>query len=461
MKSGAFILFFILTSCLDLAPSFSAPLWLIEIREPSISDRNSSLHGFSADTVEIQPQDTLKDEDCEIVDIPDLAKKLFGKKDKEPVDRGEKKVSLLILPNISSNPANGFILGVALVGAVHIGEKDKTKISFFNTSIAYTSKNQFISFLKSSIYTNNNDYYAEGDLRFYKYQAPTFGLGTNSPDTTFEKQHSFLGFELDAASGGFPMLYNYVIVHQIVNKKIQENLYVGFGYHLDAYWNIKDENLRLDTIPAQLTPHWGYSKMHGFDSSRYTLSGLSANFMYDSRDNQINPYEGYYFKVNYRYNPEFLGSSKASSKLWVEFRTYVRLSRKIPRHLIAFWALGSFQTTGVQPYYTLFATADDQKARTGRGYIAGRYRGENLIYAETEYRFPLLPCSQTLGGVVFVNATTATHNQRNVKLFDYVRPAIGFGFRVLFNKHTRLNINIDYAIGYKSEGFYFAGGETF
>ena len=113
------------------------------------------------------------------------------------------------------------------------------------------------------------------------------------------------------------------------------------------------------------------------------------------------------------------------------------------------------------PYFTLMASGEDQKARSGRGYIAGRYRGEALLYAEAEYRFPILPCLQTLGGVVFLNATTANNKSTSVALVDYVRPALGVGLRVLFSKYTRLNINFDYAIGYKSQGFYFAGGEAF
>ena len=40
--------------------------------------------------------------------------------------------------------------------------------------------------------------------------------------------------------------------------------------------------------------------------------------------------------------------------------------------------------------------ADDQKSRSGRGYLAGRYRGENLLYGEIEYRFPILKRRQTL-----------------------------------------------------------------
>ncbi len=175
----------------------------------------------------------------------------------------------------------------------------------------------------------------------------------------------------------------------------------------------------------------------------------------------MNAYKGYYARINYRNNPTFLGSNQNSSSLWLEFRTYVPLSKKTPRHLIAFWAYGNFLLTGDQPYLTLMALGEDQKARSGRAYVAGRYRGEDLVYGEVEYRFPIIPCGKILGGVVFVNMTTASNRTRNVNLFEYVRPGVGFGFRFMINKHFRTNINLDFGFGNHSQGFYFSGTETF
>ena len=210
-----------------------------------------------------------------------------------------------------------------------------------------------------------------------------------------------------------------------------------------------------------------YSKAYGFDTSDYVLSGISLNVIFDSRDNLINPYKGYYVNINYRINQTWLGSDQNSTTLWTEFRTYVGLSKKTPRHLVAFWLFGDFQISGKRPYLTLMASGEDQKGRSGRGYIAGRFRGENMVYGEVEYRFPISQCSQVLGGVVFVNATTTSNLAREeigqdpIRLFQYVMPSIGLGLRFMINKYTRLNLNFDFGIGIKSKGFYFSGTETF
>jgi outer membrane protein assembly factor BamA len=201
--------------------------------------------------------------------------------------------------------------------------------------------------------------------------------------------------------------------------------------------------------------------MHDFDTLRYTTSGISFNFVYDSRDNLINPYEGMYMTANYLYNFRFLGSSQQSSLLWLEFRTYKSLSKKKPRNLIAFWLFGNFVTSGNAPYLNLPAIGYDPQNRSGRGYPQGRFRGEDLVYGEIEYRFPISPCSQIIGGVVFANLTTTSDRDRNIGLFKFIRPGYGAGLRIMIDKYVRTNILIDFGFGHKSGGLFLQAQEAF
>jgi outer membrane protein assembly factor BamA len=369
---------------------------------------------------------------------------------------------ILALPNVSYNPANGFTAGATGSAGFYIGPRETTRVSSIGFNLAVTSKRQLIATIKSNLYTPDNGFFLQGDWRFLIYNAATWGLGTNAPDS-IESNNIFVwqGAEIGEIEDGYPMSYNYLKLHEILNYEIGNNKYVGLGYHLDRFARIRDHKLQLETRPYELTPHYLYSMLHGFDSAAYVLSGLSLNLVYDSRDNQINAYEGHYAHLSYRINPPFLGSSQASSSLWMEFRTYQSLSKSVPRHLLAFWFFGNFLVSGQQPYLTLMALGEDQRARSGRGYIAGRYRGEDLIYAEMEYRFPITPCTKILGGVLFLNATTASSRSGGVSLFQYVRPGMGFGLRLMLNKYFRTNINIDFAFGRKSNGLYFSGAETF
>lgn len=353
------------------------------------------------------------------------------------------------------------MVGLGGTYGARFGPEETTKISMINLSVAVTSKNQFLSFIKSNIFTPGNKFFLQGDWRFDIFKGPTWGLGTSAPDTIdLDNSWFWEGADVSETEGAFNLQYNYTKIHEIVNYEIAENIFVGIGYHLDIYGKIIDDKLNLDTLPRQLTPHYAYSKLKGFNETKYTLSGMSLNFVFDSRDNLINPYKGHYFNVNYRINPTFLGSSKNSSSLLLEYRTYVSVSKKTPRHLVGFWFLSDFQISGDRPYLTLMATAQDQLARSGRGYVGGRFRGENFMYGEVEYRFPIGGCKSMFGGVVFINATTAS-NSRDVGLFDYVRMGMGIGFRFMINKSYRTNLNLEIARGNNSQGFYLSGTETF
>jgi hypothetical protein len=175
----------------------------------------------------------------------------------------------------------------------------------------------------------------------------------------------------------------------------------------------------------------------------------------------INAYKGIFANINYRFYPEFLGSQKTGNYWEAEWRSFHGLSKRNPRHVLGFWLLGSFSPHGELPYLDLPAIGYDQRGRSGRGYTQGRYRGPNMLYGETEYRFPISKCSGVLGGVLFANAITADSPDGKVKLFDYTAPGYGLGLRIMVDKASRTNLQVDFGFGKKSSGFYLGASETF
>jgi outer membrane protein assembly factor BamA len=402
-------------------------------------------------------QSEKNEKDCQ----PKALGSVFRKKDKPP--KPPRNFTALVLPNISSNPANGLLLGIGGSLGWWFGKKETTHISAAGFTLAYTTKNQMIAFFKSNVYTNEDKFFLQGDWRFYIYSQATYGLGTNAPDSvTPDPSWNWMAAPTEDEKGAYPLKYNYIKLHEIVSAKLMKNIYAGVGFHFDAFMSIRDELLNLDTLPKILiTPHYGYSTYYGFNTDEYYLSGLSLNFVYDSRDNLINTYKGAYFNLNLRQNVTWLGSEKNSTFLFFDVRGYKSLSKKFPRHVIGGWLWGNFMIGGRAPYLTLQSIGDDQRARSGRGYVQGRFRGEKMLYGEVEYRFPISQCSQILGGVVFVNAVTCTNDKTGVKLFDYVQPGFGAGLRIMINTTSRTNINLDFGMGKESKGFYFSGAETF
>jgi len=318
-----------------------------------------NVSGQTGDTAQVSKpaaKDSVVKKECQQGAIGDL----FRKKDKAP--KPPKKFLALVLPNISSNPTNGFLLGVGGSFGWYMGPKENTKVSSAPFTVAVTSKSQLITFVKHNIYTKGNVFFLQGDWKYYIYSQPTYGLGTNAPDTIgLPSSISWLGEGTPTDSVIFPMKYNFFKFTEIVNRQIVGEFYGGIGYHLDYYYSIKDQDYRAktDSTPEFATPHSYYSDTNNFSKNGYTVSGVSLNFLYDTRDNQINPYKGIYANLNYRINPTFLGSSQNSSTLWLEFRTYLGLSKKNPRHLVAFWACGEFTVSGKVPYLTLPYLGDD------------------------------------------------------------------------------------------------------
>jgi outer membrane protein assembly factor BamA len=373
-----------------------------------------------------------------------------------------KRTSIVLLPVIGSSPATGAFIGVGGLAIFSLSKEATTRFSSANLSIQQTTKGQSIFMLKTNMYTKENLFFLQGDIRYLLFSQPTYGLGTNSPDTTtVVYQNNLNGTGTNSTAGAQAMEYNYLKLHQIISRRINKTntLFFGGGYHLDYHYAIDDED--LDVANGKFTDHYLYCKKHNFDTSSYLLSGLSANFVIDTRDNLINPYKGYFVNINMRFNETFLGSSQMSRILWAEFRHYIPLSKHKARNVLAIWAWGQFQVAGNAPYMDLPAIGYDNKGFSGRGYSQGRFRGEQMVYGEVEWRFPISQCSQVLGGVIFCNFTSASNLDDNVYLFQHIRPGIGGGFRIMLDKTVRTNLSIDFARGKNSQGFYMTAGEIF
>ncbi|ULQ55559.1 BamA/TamA family outer membrane protein [Flavihumibacter rivuli] len=394
--------------------------------------------------------------DCDQKDLPDVIRDW---RNKPPKQRKEKNSSLLLVPVIASNPATGFQFGAA-GQYVFKGKQPKDLYSSISGNATVTSKGQTMLQLKNNIYLKNNKIFLSGDWRLFLFSQSTYGLGTNTPEGGILKyQYGVNGTEVSDDSLVQPMKFNHFRFYQSIYWKVSGHFYMGFGYNLDKFSKIND--LKLDTVRPLYTSHYSYSKRYGFSTTSYKLAGLNVNLMIDTRDNMINPYKGIYANLIYRLNPEFLGSELTANVLSVEWRSYHSLSKTKPRKLIGFWLLGTFTEAGRLPYMVLPALGYDQRGRSGRGYTQGRYRGQNMLYLESEYRFPISPCSGVLGGVLFANVTTSDRPDKNERLFDYMAPGYGFGLRMMVDKHSRTNLQVDFGFGKKSAGIYFGAAETF
>ncbi len=400
-------------------------------------------------------QDTM----CVDKDIKDLLSK---KKELVEPKIVIKKPYIILIPVLASSPATGFQLGVAGQAAWYNGPPEDTRISQASTNVTITGKGQVLLTVKSTVMGKQDKWIYNGDWRYYFYSQSTYGLGTNSPDSaSLDYGINVGGVDTKSNPGEQPMDFRWLRLHETALREIRENLYVGLGYHLDLYDNIQDKN--LDAANQKYTDHYLYSVQRGLDPTKYLVSGMSVNILYDSRDNQINPYSGLYINGQYKFNSTGFGSTRSSETVWMEFRAYKGLSKKSARHLIGFWAFAHSLAGGTAPYLSLPGANYDNRNRSARAYVQGRFRGEEMVYSELEYRFPISKCTGILGGVLFINGITTSNREpgAQVRVFDYIKAGYGFGLRIAADKLSRTNIAVDVGFGEKSMGIYFGAAEVF
>ncbi|MDX5337808.1 MAG: outer membrane protein assembly factor [Cyclobacteriaceae bacterium] len=373
--------------------------------------------------------------------------------------------SFVPLPAVASNPANGWMFGLAPSASWYMGNPASTKLSNLVGNLLYTTKKQWIFSSRHNLFLSGNKTILIGDWRYFITSQPTYGLGSSTPNELQDNPN-----QPGVFWGEQQMDFRLLRFYETFLKKIGDSpFYLGMGYHLDIHSKI--ENFQESTDVPLIFSHDAYNARLGFDLDRYALSGISLNAIMENRDMAVSPYERNFAWIQYKINPEILGSSQTSSTLLLDYRHYFTLNPQRKRHIIGLWGMGNFLVSGNLPYMSLPALGWDMFGRAGRGYAQGRFRGENMVYGEAEWRFPLQKEKDTFGATVFVNAATlSVANQEmsmgagnySEKLFEKINPGYGLGLRVMINPEKRTTITADYAFGQKgNSGFYLNINETF
>jgi outer membrane protein assembly factor BamA len=347
---------------------------------------------------------------------------------------------LFLLPVVGVNPSAGFIYGGGLTYAYQ-SKGGGPRLSTVSSNASYSTKRLMNLNVKSNLFAFGNRLFLNGDWRYFVVSETTYGLGSS------------------INTQGQSLRYGLSRIHETASFKLASNLFAGVGIHFDHQFHIDDKT--VDTGDTATSYQYQYSIRHGFNPEEYTTSGYSLNLLFDNRDNPINAYKGYYINVNYRINETSFGSARKSTILLTEYRSYFSLDGGKRRHILALWLYGNYLTSGNLPYLMLPAIGYDQRQKSGRGYPFGRFRGESLLYGETEYRFPISSRTGILGGVVFSNLTSTSGKEEKIKLLNYVQPAYGAGLRIMVDKMSRTRLQLDAAIGNRKLGLYFGIRETF
>jgi len=371
----------------------------------------------------------------EQVDVFDIINHIFTRqkeirKDTSKIKTGKFYGSLL--PSAEYTLQTGFAGALNGNLAFYTSNHDLANISSIYAVAKYTQNQQFILPIQANIWTKENKYNIQTDWHFEKFPQETFGLGGLTTDAE--------GYDID---------YDYIRLYQTFYKTIFTDFYLGAGFNFDYFYNLSEVNPpKGDTTDFE---------KYGL-ASKELSSGLTLNLLYDERRNSINPKQGYYANIVYRTNYKFLGSDANWQSLLLDFRKYQNFPTS-SKNILAFWTYDWFTLSGKPPYLNLPSTASDTYNNFGRGYIQGRFRGMNLLYLETEYRFGITE-NGFIGGVVFANAQSYTEETSG--RFEAILPGWGAGIRIKLNKFSKTNLALDYGFGLNgSKGIFANLGEVF
>ena len=339
-------------------------------------------------------------------------------------------------PIITFVPAVGYSLqteaAVTLTGNIVFRSSPDSKISAITTSMGFTQRRQFTLPIVSNIWTADNSYLFVGDTRFYIYPQSTYGLGSNSDIE--DKQH---------------MRYNLLRVSEVVLKRISGNFFLGAGYRMEDHWGISSKEPENGSVSDYET--YGASP-------RSLSSGVSLNALFDSRDISVNASKGFYGSITYYNYERALGSNSNWQSIVIDLRKYYKFPASSD-NVIAFWSYDWLVLSGKPPYLDLPSTSWDTYSTTGRGYIQSRFRGAQMLYLESEYRFKITG-NGLIGGVVFLNGESFSAAP-GTKL-ESIQPGFGPGLRIKLSKASKTNLDIDYGFGNQgSRGLFLTVGEVF
>jgi outer membrane protein assembly factor BamA len=362
-------------------------------------------------------------------DMIDIIIKLTKRNVTKTEEKETKKVFFSLLPAGSGSENR---MSVSSVNAsFYLGDSRTTNLS----NVSFYPATNFASYFQFKIFPNlwlsNNEWNLPGKLEISRINQNTYGLGANSSEDSLNV--------ID---------YNLISSNITINREVLPDFFIGFGYYLDYFYNISEEWDRQ--YPSE------FENYDPGAANRALSSGVTFNFLYDSRKNSINPLQGLYSHLMLRVNSPVTGSDYTWKSIYLDTRKYISLSN-VRHRTLALWGL-YWSTWGDVPYLNLPGNALDYSGWTGRGYRKGRYRGRQMIYGEAEYRFDLTK-SGLFGGVMFVNAESFT--DPDTKKFKYVLPAAGIGCRIKFNKYSDSNITGDIAFGKDSFNWYISLNEAF
>ena len=340
--------------------------------------------------------------------------------EKTTIEEG-KRINFIAIPLVFYLPETRFGFGAASNVSLHWKNQDRNeRPTQFTIGGAYTLNKQLLSYISYQIYTPGEKYWLRGELGYYDYVYPFFGLGQERAELNGNFFSRYPRLKLDAL------------------QQIQRNVFVGISYRFDAY---------------DITDSEGENGLfNGVDLSDGLTSGLGVAAVIDTRDVINYPSNGMLFDFVFQSNNNLIGATFDYSLIQLSYSKYLTVGSNV-------LAL-NFNSTNILGSAPIYELALFGGGKRSRGYIEGEYRANNAFALQAEYRIRFKNKLNRFGMVFFASAGQVFDDLDEIST-QYTRPAIGTGIRYLISREQNLNLRADAGLGINGLQFYVTFAEAF
>ena len=334
------------------------------------------------------------------------------------------KLKIGILPSVFYSPETrlgfgGFIYAYFNTNKNIVGNKKSNAQSY----LSYTFNKQFSFENDYQIWLKSNKYYLTGASDYSRFPEFFYGISND----TKESDKIMISFDV-------------VKIQSKSLLQLKKNIYGGIYFQYQNLYNLDTKLKESMAAMGEIIP----------GGAGYTATGIGPIFIFDKRDNPLNPAKGSYIETSLQFFDKPTCSPYKFTSFILDARKYNTFFKKLIWNGNAYL----FMNEGEVPYRMLATIGG---ARFLRGYYRGRFRDNNMIILQQEFRMPVYKWFglAVFGGVGSVAKNLSDFSKNEIH-YDY-----GVGLRIKINKKENTNLRLDYGITKDSQGVYLIFAEAF
>ena len=360
------------------------------------------------------------------VTAQNLAKNYWNKLVNDTTDISQPQ--LIVYPTLAFAPETNWEIGLSALYVYYANKDTTNRLSEINAFTFFTLENQYGLWFDHAFYTDENKWFFLGRLRFQSFPLLYHGIGIDSPPDYLARVNA-----------------NQIIIKERALRKLINSFYVGLEFDFQRFSNV-------EFIPSEEID-FGFDDVLGNEGS--TNVGLGIGLVHDNRHNVLNTRKGIFSEFAVLNYNNAWGSSYNFTSVLSDTRIYRPIGKN---NVFATQLLGQFNTGDV-PFNQLAQMGGESIMR---GYYFGRYRDNNQLALQVEYRFLPLPLNFTnrIGFAVFAGAGNTFPTFNELHLSDFVYSG-GIGMRFLLFPKKDIWTRLDFAVTEEDVGFYLFIGEAF